>query len=208
MMQQPQHLGLRQQGLLPPQIAQQQQQQQIRMQQIQMQQQQQQQQQQGFRMQQHLPTRPPMTPTQVSGEPIRPNFPPQQPVSGASDAMRHLRPVGPAPQTTSFTGGHQTSSTLPINQQQSSVPQMAPPIRGTLRLSIPPQQQLIPGSQPRTPGAAGAFGSQQPSPSLTPRSEDGESGNSSRGQTPAPVSAEMEQGHPRPRLGGGRTTQG
>ena len=195
MMQQPQHLGLRQQGLLPPQISQQQQQQQqqqIRMQQMQMQQQQQQQ---GFRMQQHLPSRPPMAPTQVSGEPIRPNFPPQQPLSGPSDAMRHLRPVGPTLQTTSFTGGHQTPSTVPIIQQQSIVPQMAPPIRGTLRLSIPPQQQLIPGSQPRTPGSTGAFGSQQPSPSLTPRSEDGDSGNSSRGQTPAPISAENIPGN-------------
>merc|ERR1712141_713350 len=158
-------------------------QQQIRMQQMQMQQQQQQQ---GFRMQQNATTRPPLNPTQLSGEPIRPNFPPQQPVAGtANDAMRHMRPVGPMSQPSSFPGAPQPNSIM--TQRPAIMSQMAPPIRGSLRLSIPPQQQLIPGSQIRTPGTPGAFGSQQqPSPSLTPRSEDGDSCGSSRGTTPAP----------------------
>ena len=65
--------------------------------------------------------------------------------------------------------------------------QMRPPppgmATGSLRLSIPPQQVMPP--QPRTPGSTG---SQQPSPALTPRSDqdmDMDS-NSSRGTTPAP----------------------
>ena len=178
---QPQHPGMpgmRQPGVMPPQ------QQQMRMQQIQMQQQQH-----GYRMQQQLPTRPSMTPTQIgSGEPIRPNFPPQQPVASVSDSMRHMRPMGPNNQTVAFQANQSPLSTIPMNHQPGTISQMTPPVRNTLRLSIPPQQQLMPGSQQRTPGPPGAFGSQQPSPSLTPRSDDGDS-NSSRGTTPGPMSA-------------------
>ena len=97
-----------------------------------------------------------MRPT-LSGEPIRPNFPPQQ------MDMRQQRP--------------------PIMHPQQ-MRQMAPPPQA-LRLNIPPQQPLQP--QPRTPTPTG---SSQPSPALTPRSDDGDSG--SRGPTPGPGDGSFE----------------
>ena len=77
--------------------------------------------------------------------------------------------------------------------QQPQGPGMPQPMRppppgmatGSLRLSIPPQQQVMP-PQPRTPGSTS---SQQPSPALTPRSDMGDmdrDSNSSRGPTPGP----------------------
>merc|ERR1719400_526937 len=99
-----------------------------------------------------------------------------------------MRPMGPNTQTVAFQANQSPLSTIPMNHQPGTISQMTPPVRNTLRLSIPPQQQLMPGSQQRTPGPPGAFGSQQPSPSLTPRSDDGDS-NSSRGTTPGPMSA-------------------
>ena len=77
----------------------------------------------------------------------------------------------------------------PQASPMQSMQQMRPPppgmATGSLRLSIPPQQQVMP-PQPRTPGSTG---SQQPSPALTPRSgmgDDDMDSNSSRGPTPAP----------------------
>merc|ERR1712223_2258059 len=100
---------------------------------------------------------------------------------------------GPTSQAVPFPANQAPLSNVPMNHQSGNMTQMTPPMRNTLRLSIPPQQQLMPGSQQRAPGPPGAFGSQQQSPSLTPRSEDGDS-NSSRGTTPAPMSAENSQG--------------
>ena len=149
----------------------------------QQQQQQMQMQQQRFRMQQFRG----QMPTSASGEPLRPHFPPQQPMQ----VMR--MPV---------TSGHQMMvgpngpiQQQPPNQMMNQGPphtmgphHMRPPppgmATGSLRLSIPPQQAMPP--QPRTPGSTG---SQQPSPALTPRSDMGDEmmdSNSSRGPTPAP----------------------
>ena len=156
----------------------------------QQQQQQMQMQQQRFRMQQF---RGPM-PTNAGGEPLRPHFPPQQPMQvmrmPVTSQHQMMVPGGPG-------GQGQPPNPNQMMQAQGGPPgphpmgphHMRPPppagmATGSLRLSIPPQQAMPP--QPRTPGSTG---SQQPSPALTPRSDMGDDlmdSSGSRGPTPAP----------------------
>merc|ERR550532_798668 len=160
---------------------------------IQLQQQAQQQQQQRFRMQQ---VRGPI-PTNTSGEPLRPHFPPQQPmvmrmpITSGGHPMQMAGQVQQQQPPQMQTGGVPTTMMMggPGQQPHMQPHPMRPPPPGmataSLRLSIPPQQAMPP--QPRTPGSTG---SQQPSPALTPRSDMGDhmdqDSNSSRGATPAP----------------------
>ena len=165
-------------------------------------------QQQRFRLQQF---RGPMPGSGANGEPLRPHFPPQQPMQvmrmpipggpGGHPMQMQTGPGGPpgAPggPPGSMPGGPpgmmtgQPPQPHPMQSMQQMRPPGPPPVgmaTGSLRLSIPPQQQAMP-PQPRTPGGS-SVGSQQPSPALTPRSDMGDhmdqDSNSSRGATPAP----------------------
>ena len=175
------------------------------------QQQQMQIQQQRFRLQQF---RGPMTTSGANGEPLRPHFPPQQPmqvmrmpIPGPGGHPIQMQPTSqgqgpsggppgvpgapPGSIANQGPGGMMTPGGQPPQPHpMQSMQQMRPPppagmATGSLRLSIPPQQAMPP--QPRTPGSTG---SQQPSPALTPRSDMGDhmdqDSNSSRGTTPAP----------------------
>ena len=154
----------------------------------QQQQQQMQMQQQRFRMQQF---RGPM-PTSASGEPLRPHFPPQQPMQVMRMPVtsgHQMMVPGSQGQIQGQPGSNQMMTPGPGGPHGPMGPHhMRPPgppgamATGSLRLSIPPQQAMPP--QPRTPGSTG---SQQPSPALTPRSDMGDEmmdSNSSRGPTP------------------------
>ena len=153
-----------------------------------LQQQAQQQQQQRFRMQQ---VRGPI-PTNTSGEPLRPHFPPQQPmvmrmpITSGGHPMQMAGQVQQQQPPQMQTGGVPTTMMMggPGQQPHMQPHPMRPPPPGmataSLRLSIPPQQAMPP--QPRTPGSTG---SQQPSPALSGRSDVGDEmmdSNSSRGQ--------------------------
>lgn len=125
-------------------------------------------------------------PTSSTGEPLRPHFPPQQPMQVMRMSMNQMQqPGGAVPMQQQMVQGQP----MMVGQHpMQSMQQMRPPppgmATGSLRLSIPPQQQAMP-PQPRTPGSTG---SQQPSPALTPRSDMDQDmdSNSSRGTTPAP----------------------
>merc|ERR550532_280287 len=169
---------------------------------IQLQQQAQQQQQQRFRMQQ---VRGPI-PTNTSGEPLRPHFPPQQPmvmrmpITSGGHPMQMAGQVQQQQPPQMQTGGVPTTMMMggPGQQPHMQPHPMRPPPPGmataSLRLSIPPQQAMPP--QPRTPGSTG---SQQPSPALSGRSDVGDEmmdSNSSRGPTPGV--GDFEMGTPQP----------
>ena len=171
-----------------------------------------------FRLQQF---RGPMPTSAASGEPLRPHFPPQQPMQVmrmpiSTAAPHQMNPMQPQPIVSTGPGptpgvpqpgpimtqqgpvmpgqpGQPPGAPHPMQQMQQMRPPPPGMATGSLRLSIPPQQAMPP--QPRTPGSTG---SQQPSPALTPRSDVGVEGdmdsNSSRGPTPAPGDPGYEGG--------------